>query len=53
MSVLIETNIGEIVIDLYTKECPKSALNFLKLCKLKKYNWNLIYDVQQDFVAQV
>ena len=26
MSVLLETSLGEIVIDLYVKECPKTCL---------------------------
>lgn len=45
MSVLIETSLGDIVIDLFTKECPKTSLNFLKLCKMKYYNNCLFYDV--------
>lgn len=52
MSVLIETSLGDIVIDLYVKECPKACLNFLKLCKIKYYNNCLFYDVQKDFIAQ-
>jgi len=52
MSVLIETSLGNVVIDLYVKECPKTCLNFLKLCKIKYYNNCLFYDVQKDFVAQ-
>jgi len=32
MSVLLETSIGDIVIDLLCKESPKHALNFLALC---------------------
>lgn len=52
MSVLLETSLGDIVIDLYTKECPKTCLNFLKLCKIKYYNNCLFYDVQKQYVAQ-
>lgn len=52
MSVLIETSLGNIVIDLYVKECPRTCLNFLKLCKIKYYNNCLFYDIQKDFVAQ-
>jgi peptidyl-prolyl cis-trans isomerase-like 4 len=52
MSVLIQTSLGDIVIDLYYKECPKTCLNFLKLCKIKYYNNCLFYDVQKDFIAQ-
>jgi peptidyl-prolyl cis-trans isomerase-like 4 len=52
MSVLIETSLGDIVIDLYVKECPNTCINFLKLCKIKYYNNCLFYDVQKDFIAQ-
>ena len=52
MSVLLETSLGDIVIDLYTKDRPRSALNFLKLCKLKMYNYCLIHSVQRNFVIQ-
>ena len=33
MAVLLETSYGDIVIDLYTDACPRTTLNFLKLCK--------------------
>ncbi|KAI7901989.1 cyclophilin-like domain-containing protein [Cokeromyces recurvatus] len=52
MSVLIETSLGDLVIDLYTDECPKTALNFLKLCKIKYYNFAPFFNVQKDFMAQ-
>lgn len=52
MSVLLITSLGDIVIDLYTKECPKACLNFLKLCKIKYYNNCLFYDIQKDYLAQ-
>ena len=35
MSVLIQTSLGDIVIDVHCKDTPKTALNFLKLCKGK------------------
>lgn len=52
MSVLIETSQGDIVIDLYVEEQAKCCLNFLKLCKLKYYNYTLIHTVQRNFIAQ-
>ena len=52
MSVLIETSVGDIVIDLYIKEAPKAAFNFLKLCKIKYYNNCLFYNIQKDYLAQ-
>ncbi|KAG7244166.1 hypothetical protein INR49_004239 [Caranx melampygus] len=46
MAVLLETTLGDIVIDLFTDERPKTCLNFLKLCKIKYYNYCLIHNVQ-------
>ena len=45
MAVLLETSLGDLVIDLYTDNCPLATKNFLKLCKLKFYNGALFYDV--------
>uniref|UniRef100_A0A1Q3EZI8 Peptidyl-prolyl cis-trans isomerase n=1 Tax=Culex tarsalis TaxID=7177 RepID=A0A1Q3EZI8_CULTA len=52
MSVVIETTIGDITVDLFLKERPRAALNFLKLCKLKYYNFNLFHTIQHGFIAQ-
>jgi len=52
MSVVIETTQGDITLDLFIKERPKTCLNFLKLCKLKAYNMNLFHTIQADFIAQ-
>ncbi|KAF9431058.1 Peptidyl-prolyl cis-trans isomerase cyp6 [Podila epigama] len=52
MSVLIETSVGDIVIDLYVKETPTTCLNFLKLCKVKYYNFCCFHNVQRDFMIQ-
>ncbi|KAM3929854.1 peptidyl-prolyl cis-trans isomerase-like 4 [Leptodactylus fuscus] len=52
MAVLLETTLGDIVIDLYTEERPRACLNFLKLCKIKYYNYCLIHNVQRDFIVQ-
>ncbi|XP_042560901.1 peptidyl-prolyl cis-trans isomerase-like 4 [Clupea harengus] len=52
MAVLLETTLGDIVVDLYTEERPKTCLNFLKLCKIKFYNFCLFHNVQRDFISQ-
>ena len=52
MSVLLETSLGEIVIDLLVQDCPKACQNFLKLCKIKYYNYHLIHTVLKDFTCQ-
>lgn len=51
MSVVIETTLGDITVDLFVKERPKTCLNFIKLCKLKYYNFNLFHTIQQGFTA--
>ena len=52
MAVLLETSLGEIVIDLHTDLAPKTCKNFLKLCKVKYYNNVLFHKVQNDFMIQ-
>lgn len=53
MSVLLETSLGDLVIDLETDACPKTCQNFLKLCKVYYYSLNAFFNVSKDFLAQV
>ena len=48
MSVVIETTIGDLTVDLYLKERPKTCLNFLKLCKNKAYNCRWKYPLTRE-----
>ncbi|XP_068152657.1 peptidyl-prolyl cis-trans isomerase sig-7 [Drosophila tropicalis] len=52
MSVVIETTIGDLTVDLFLDERPIACLNFLKLCRIKYFNYNLFHTVQQGFIAQ-
>jgi peptidyl-prolyl cis-trans isomerase-like 4 len=52
MSVLLETSVGDIVVDLLVDDAPKSCENFLKLCKVKYYNYSPVHSVQKDFSFQ-
>lgn len=52
MSVVIETTLGDITVDLFTKERPRACLNFLKLCKMKYFNYNLFHTISRGFIAQ-
>lgn len=52
MSVLLETSLGDIVIDLEVQACPVTCANFLKLCKVYYYNLNAFFNVSKDFLAQ-
>ena len=44
MSVLIETSLGDLVIDLEVEACPITCANFLKLCKVYYYNLNAFFN---------
>ncbi|KIY43166.1 cyclophilin-like protein [Fistulina hepatica ATCC 64428] len=52
MSVLLETSLGDLVIDLEVESCPKTCENFLKLCKVYYYNLHAFFNVSKDFLAQ-
>ncbi|GJP59232.1 hypothetical protein CLOP_g9957 [Closterium sp. NIES-67] len=52
MAVLVETSVGEMVLDLFADACPLASKNFLKLCKMKYYNHCLFHSVQRDFIVQ-
>lgn len=52
MAVLLDTSAGEIVIDLYVKDCPVTTGTFLELCKNKFYNNCLFWNVQQNYIVQ-
>ncbi|CAK7243784.1 MAG: Peptidyl-prolyl cis-trans isomerase-like 4 [Sporothrix thermara] len=52
MSVLLETTKGDIVIDLLVDYSPKLCENFLKLCKVKYYNYSPVHSIQKSFSFQ-
>lgn len=52
MSVVIETTLGDITVDLFMNDRPRACLNFLKLCKIKYYNYNLFHTISRGFIAQ-
>ncbi|PCH07127.1 Nucleotide-binding, alpha-beta plait [Penicillium occitanis (nom. inval.)] len=52
MSVLLETSLGDLVIDLLVDVAPKACENFLKLCKVKYYNFSPVHSVQKNFTFQ-
>lgn len=49
---MLDTSLGELVIDLHVKKAPKACRNFLKLCKIKYYNNCLFHSVVKDFLVQ-
>ena len=52
MSVVIETTIGSLTVDLFVEQRPRTCTNFLKLCKLKYYNFCPFHNITKDFIAQ-
>ncbi|ETO71452.1 hypothetical protein F444_12223 [Phytophthora nicotianae P1976] len=52
MSVLVETTLGALVLDLFVEDCPLACTNFLKLCKTKYYHGCLFFNVQENFMVQ-
>jgi len=53
MSILLETNLGDLVIDLDVDGSPALCKNFLKLSKARFYTSNLIYNVQPNRFFQL
>lgn len=51
MSVVVETSIGDFTIDLLTKERPKACFNFLKLCKIKYYNYCMFFEIKKNYLV--
>eukprot|EP01125_Pyxidicula_operculata_P014371 TRINITY_DN4780_c0_g1_i1.p1 TRINITY_DN4780_c0_g1~~TRINITY_DN4780_c0_g1_i1.p1 ORF type:complete len:511 (-),score=128.77 TRINITY_DN4780_c0_g1_i1:143-1675(-) len=52
MSVILETSLGDLTIDLYVDDAPIACKNFLKLCKLKYYNNCIFHNIQKNYLAQ-
>jgi len=44
---------GNLTIDLYTTVRPQTCTNFLKLSKLKFFNFSLLYNLKRDFCCQM
>jgi peptidyl-prolyl cis-trans isomerase-like 4 len=50
-SVLIETDVGIVVVDVCTSGAPLTVTNFIRLCEIGCYRNTLIYHIETDFVA--
>jgi peptidyl-prolyl cis-trans isomerase-like 4 len=53
MSILLETTLGDLVIDLDVDGSPALCKNILKLCKARYYTENLVYNVQPNRFFQL
>eukprot|EP01095_Lingulamoeba_sp_RSL-Kostka_P010632 TRINITY_DN3865_c0_g1_i2.p1 TRINITY_DN3865_c0_g1~~TRINITY_DN3865_c0_g1_i2.p1 ORF type:complete len:476 (+),score=173.83 TRINITY_DN3865_c0_g1_i2:186-1613(+) len=50
--VLLKTDIGEIEIELWPKECPKAVRNFVQLCMERYYDDCIFHRIEKDFIVQ-
>ena len=50
--VLLETSVGDIEIELWSRECPKACRNFVQLCMEGYYNKTKFHRVVKDFIVQ-
>ena len=52
MKVILKTTVGEIEVELWSKECPKTCRNFVQLCMEGYYNGTIFHRILKDFIAQ-
>lgn len=50
--VLLKTSVGDIDIELWSKEAPKACRNFVQLCMEGYYNGVIFHRIIKDFIAQ-
>lgn len=50
--VVLETTVGDIEIELFSKECPLACRNFLQLCLNGYYDGTVFHRVVPNFIAQ-
>lgn len=50
--VVLETTVGDIEIELFSKECPLACRNFLQLCLDGYYDNTVFHRVVPNFIAQ-
>eukprot|EP00729_Bicosta_minor_P007802 gene7802-6855_t len=50
--VLLETNMGNVTLELYWKHAPKTCKNFAELARRGYYNGTIFHRIIKDFMAQ-
>lgn len=50
--VLLETSVGDIEIELWSREAPKACRNFVQLCLERYYDKTKFHRVVKDFIVQ-
>lgn len=50
--VILKTSVGDIEIELWCRECPKTCRNFIQLCMEGYYDSTIFHRVVKDFIVQ-
>lgn len=50
--VLLKTTVGDIDIELWSRECPKASRNFIQLCMEGYYDGTIFHRVVKGFIVQ-
>ena len=50
--VLLETTVGDIEVELWSREAPKACRNFVQLCLENYYNKTKFHRVVREFIVQ-
>uniref|UniRef100_A0A336MQ48 Spliceosome-associated protein CWC27 homolog n=1 Tax=Culicoides sonorensis TaxID=179676 RepID=A0A336MQ48_CULSO len=50
--VLLKTSVGDIDVELWSRECPKACRNFIQLCMEGYYNNTIFHRVVKGFIVQ-
>ncbi|XP_054161388.1 spliceosome-associated protein CWC27 homolog [Oppia nitens] len=50
--VLLKTSVGDIDIELWSRECPKTCRNFIQLCLEGYYDNNIFHRLVKGFIVQ-
>lgn len=50
--VIMKTSLGDIEIELWSKEAPKACRNFIQLCMEGYYDGTIFHRVVKGFIAQ-
>ena len=50
--VLLKTTVGDIDVELWSKECPKTCRNFIQLCMEGYYDGTIFHRLVKDFIVQ-
>ena len=52
MQVILKTTVGEIEVELWSKECPIASRNFIQLCMEGYYDHTIFHRLIPEFIVQ-